>query len=308
MIIQLLEPEGFPPPALERLASIGHVVIGTQTDTSRVNAVFVRLASRLDAAFHARYPELQWIVSPTTGLNHIDVGYFEAAGVRILSLRGRTEFLDRIRATTEHTVALTLALLRNLPAAAKAVLDGKWDRYPHKGRELCGKTVLIYGYGRIGRQIAPIYQAFGCRVLAHDIVPDRVPADLRCDLGVALPEVDICSIHLPLTSETEGLIGEAVLGRLPAQAVVVNTSRGEIIDQNYLLEALEAGRLAGAALDVLVDEPDPLTPTLRARLAALGDRILVTPHIAGFTHESLATVETYIADVFIDALHAPETA
>lgn len=302
MKTQILEPEDFPVGAIERLAALGTVVIGPTDDTRDVEAVFVRLASVLDASFHAGYPALRWIVSPTTGLNHVDLDYFAARGVEVISLRGRTAFLDNIHATAELTIAIALTLIRDIPAAVSAVRDGVWDRYPHKGRELFGKTVLLFGYGRIGRLVAPIYRAFGCRVLAHDIVEDRVPDEYRCDLETALAATDVLSIHLPLNSETEGLVGSDLLAHLPSSAIVVNTSRGEIVDQEYLLAALEQGRLAGAALDVLAGEPEPISPQLQARLAALGKRIVITPHIGGFTYESLGAVEEFITSAFIDSI------
>lgn len=302
MQIQLLEPDDFPQAAIARLAELGEVIIGPADDTSAVEAVFIRLASVLDADFHARYPALRWIVSPTTGLNHIDLDHFAAHGVEVISLRGRTAFLDTIHATAELTIAIALTLIRDIPAAVSAVRSGAWDRYPHKGNELFGKTVLLLGYGRIGRLVAPIYRAFGCRVLAHDIVEDRVPAEYRCDLDAALAETDLLSIHVPLNADTENLVGPAMLDRLPPRAIVVNTSRGEIVDQAHLFAALESGKLAGAALDVLTGEPDPVTPELQARLAALGKRIVITPHIGGFTHESLDAVEEFITGAFIDSI------
>jgi len=304
MRIRVLEPEGFPEAAIERLRTLGEVFLGkpSRTPEPGVEAVFVRLAERLDAAFHRTFPDLKWIVSPTTGLNHIDLEHFAAGGVEVVSLRGRAELLDRIHATAEHTLALALALLRDIPGAAAAVREGRWDRYPHKGNELHGKRVLLLGYGRIGRMVAPLYRAFGCTVRAHDRLGGRVPDELRCRFPEALAETDLLSVHLPLEPQTRRLLGAGLLGLLPGHAVVVNTARGEVIDQEALLSAIEQGALAGAALDVLWDEPDPVTPELRARLAALGRRLVVTPHIGGFTDESLAAVEAYIADVFIAAV------
>lgn len=304
MTVLILEPEGFPAAALDRLRAVGPVVVGADAPGAEsAEAIFVRLATVLDTGFHARYPALRWIVSPTTGLNHIDLDYFADAGVEVISLRGRVDFLDHIHATAEHTLTLALSLLRRLPSAVADVAAGRWDRYPFKGRELHGKTVLLLGYGRIGRMVAPLYTAFGCHVRAVDIVPGRVPDTLACTLDSALADTDILSIHLPLVAETEGYVDAAMLGRLPERAVVVNTARGEVIDQPALFAALEAGALAGAALDVLWQEPAPIDEELRGRLARLDGRLLLTPHIGGFTHESLEAVETFITDVFIDAAH-----
>jgi phosphoglycerate dehydrogenase-like enzyme len=306
MIVQILEPEDFPGEAREILGRLGKVVAG-DIDAERrgqVGVVFTRLARRIDAAFHADYPALRWIVSPTTGLDHIDLDHFAAAGVGVISLRGETAFLDTIHATAEHTLALTLALLRDLPGAAAAVAGGHWDRTRHKGRELFGKTVLLLGYGRIGRLVHPVFEAFGCRVIAHDVVAGRVPAALACDWPAALEDADILSVHLPLNGETAGLVGGALLDRLPTHAIVVNTARGTIIDQEALFERIEDGRLAGAALDVLAGEPEPLDAALAARIAALGPRLVVTPHIGGYTWESLDAVEIFVARKLIEAIDA----
>lgn len=304
MQIQLLEPEGFPAAAIERLKRLGPVIAGAAEDTREVEAVFTRLAAVLDRDFHRRYPRLRWIVSPTTGLDHIDLEHFAGCGVEVISLRGHTDILDDIHATAEHTLALALALLRKLPSAVAEVRRGRWDRYPHKGRELHGKKVLVYGFGRIGRQVAALYRSFGCEVRAHDRVAGRLPEPLAGAPETLLTDTDILSIHLPLEAETKGLVGADLLARLPSRAMVVNSSRGEILDQEALLNALEQGRLAGAALDVLAGEPAPLGPELLRRMKALGDRLVVTPHIGGFTFESLEAVENYVADLFIQAAHA----
>jgi D-3-phosphoglycerate dehydrogenase / 2-oxoglutarate reductase len=308
MKIRILEPDDFPAAAVARLEEIAEIEMGPPgpVPDPDVRAVFVRLARRLGPELSELYPNLRWIVSPTTGLDHIDGEHFAARGVEVISLRGRTEFLDRIHATAEMTIALALALYRDLPAADRAVREGEWNRYPHKGRELHGKTVLILGYGRIGRLVEPLYRAFGCRVLAHDCVEGRVPAELSCDFPAALAETDVLSVHLPLNDDTAGIVGAELLARLPSRAVVINTSRGEIVDQDFLIDALESGALSGAALDVLKGEPAPIGPELQGAMEQLGGRLLITPHIGGFTHESLDAVELFITEVFLEAAgHAP---
>lgn len=306
MIIQILEPEDFPQEACEILGKMGKVVLGEIDDSCRqqVEVIFTRLSRRIDASFHADYPSLRALVSPTTGLDHIDLSHFAAAGVRVISLRGETEFLDTIHATAEHTIGLALGLLRDLPRATAAVRGGRWDRTRHKGRELFGKKVFLLGYGRIGRLVHPLFEAFGCRVFANDIVEGRVPDALACAFPDVLGEVDILSIHLPLNDETFRFVDDAMLSRLPAHAFVINTSRGSVIDQEALLVRLEEGRLVGAALDVLDGEPNPLSGDLVARIAALSSRLVVTPHIGGYTWESLEAVEVFVARRLQEALHA----
>lgn len=306
MLIQILEPEDFPAAALRMLKAQHSVHCGPLPPErqSKVEAVFARLARKLGPDFHRDYPALRFVVSPTTGLDHIDLAYFDARGVETVSLRGRTDFLDTIHATAEHTIALALALLRDLPRACQAVLAGDWDRTRHKGRELHGKTVVLLGYGRIGRLVAPLYEAFGCRVLAHDGVAGRVPPRLVMDFPTQLAEADLLSIHLSLDPSTAGYVDGALLDRLPPEAVIVNTARGDILDQAALIERLEQGRLRGAALDVLAGEPEPLDQVLMERIKALGSRLIVTPHIGGYTWESLEAVEIYMAEQLLAAIDA----
>ena len=306
MITLVLEPADFPRDALDTLAGLGEVMLGEAPADRRgeVEAVFTRLARRLDAAFHAEYPALRFIVSPTTGLDHIDLDHFAQAGVQVISLRSETAFLDSIHATAEFTIALALALLRDLPGATRAVGTGAWDRYPHKGRELHGKSVLLLGYGRIGRLVRPLYEAFGCRVRAFDRDADKVPPDIACDLEAALGETDILSVHVSFDASTRGLVEAAMFDRLPPHAVVINTSRGDILDQSALLDRIEDGRLAGAAVDVLSGEPSPLDPGLSERIARLGRRLVVTPHIGGYTEESLDAVELFVTRRLCEAIDA----
>jgi D-3-phosphoglycerate dehydrogenase / 2-oxoglutarate reductase len=292
----ILEPDGFPVKAIATLQKLGPVVLGPGPDSHDAEAVFVRLSTTINATFHKRFSKLRWIISPTTGLNHIDVDYFAKHNVELLSLRGRTEFLDNIPATAEHTLALVLALNRKLPQAVNSVRDGHWDRYPFQGTELFGKTVLILGYGRIGRQVHARYQAFGCKIIANDIDETRVPRDLWRPVPDAFAEADILSVHLPYGPTTHGYVDAAILAMLKPGCILVNTSRGEILCQNDVFSALRTGQLAGAALDVLDNEPAPINAVVRDALRELGDRLLITPHISGFTYESLSSVETFMAE------------
>lgn len=305
--ILLAEPNGFPDSARAILESLAPVrTPHTLEDPAAVRAVFVRLGRRIDAEFLAMYPNLAWLVTPTTGQTHLDHKALKAAGVRILALTGQTEFLDSIRATAEHTLALLLALLRRLPAAAASVTAGEWDRYPFKGREVSGSTALIVGYGRLGRQMNGLYTALGARVIATDIQPGRVPDNMSVTLDAGLAEADIVSIHVNYTPETTALIGRKALDMVKPGAVLVNTSRGEILDQPELFRALRSGRLRAAALDVLVGEPDPITPHVKSAIAEFGPRLLITPHIAGFTTDSLERVEVFMSERLAEAWHAAE--
>jgi len=303
MDILIKEPDNFPPRAIERLQRLGTVYRSDEPyPVNRIETVFIRLAERLGPAYHEEHPALSCIVTPTTGLNHLDLEYFATAGVDILSLKGRTEFLDNIHATSEHTLALTLALLRNLPEASNSVRAGTWNRKLFQGREIFGKTVLLVGYGRLGRQTHRLFEAFGARVLAFDIDPKKAGSEIAIPFADGLALADIVSLHVSLDESSTGFFGPSFFGAMKSGAILINTARGELVDQMALLKNLESGHLAGAALDVLWDEPDPLDDTVLNALRQFGPRLVITPHIGGLTWESLSAVEEYMTDLFIDNL------
>jgi D-3-phosphoglycerate dehydrogenase / 2-oxoglutarate reductase len=267
------------------------------------DAVWFRLAHRVDAALLGAHPRCRILATPVTGLDHIDLAACEARGVRVISLRGETEFLRDVRATAELAVTLVLALIRRIPQAAESVRRGEWRRDLFRGGELHGKTAGIVGVGRLGRIVADYLRAFGMRVIGVDPRPD-FPRDVeRADsLEALLPVCDVVSLHVSYDGSTRGLIGVRELNLMKTSAVLVNTSRGGVIDEAALLAALESGRLAGAALDVVEGEPDvrPEHPVLRA--AARLENLLVVPHIGGNTRESFAKTEVFLARKVAEAL------
>lgn len=302
MIVHLAEPDGFDPAALELLSGHFEVLQGDlgAAEQAGVGAIFVRLANIIDAEFLRPYRNLRFVISPTTGLDHIDTAHLAERGITLISLKGETAFLDSIRATAEHTLALVLGLIRRLPAAASATRAGLWDRYAFQGRELAAMTVCVLGYGRIGRQVTQLYEAFGARVHAHDIVAGRVPERLAMRFPKELAGTDLLSVHLPLEDHTRNFVGRDLLESLPRGALVVNTARGDVVDQDALFDLLTGGHLGGAALDVLRGEPAPLGERVASAQAVLGDRLIITPHIGGFTRESLTAVETFMAQRLLE--------
>ena len=265
----------------------------------RFDVLIVRLRHQIDREVLDAAPRLQAIVTATTGVDHIDVEYARQKGVQVLSLRGETEFLRTVTATAEHTWTLLLALMRRLPQAFESVKDGEWTRDQFRGHELSGRRLGLVGFGRVGRQMARYGRAFDMAVATFDpYTTDREDGVQQADeLASLLTRSDVVSLHVPLNVETQQMIGAGELRRLPRGAALVNTSRGEIIDETALAQALESGRLAGAALDVLAHERDS---TLRRqspllRYARANDNLIVTPHIAGATCESMANTEVFMA-------------
>jgi D-3-phosphoglycerate dehydrogenase len=270
------------------------------------DAIWIRLARRIDAEMLGTRPRCRTLVAGVTGLDHVDLEACAARGVRVLSLKGETAFLKDVRATAELTVGLLLALLRHIPAAAAHVRAGGWDRGLFRGHELFGKTAGVVGMGRLGAQVARLLAAFGMHVLGYDLRPD-FPEGLaeRCPgLLALLARSDVVTLHVPYGPETRHLIGQAELEAMKSTAVLVNTSRGGVVDEAALLTALATGRVAGAALDVLEGEPaiDPGHAVVRA--LASHNNLLVVPHLGGYTTESLEKTEVFLAERLVALLAA----
>ena len=310
-----LEPQDYSPVARAVLDRLGDVSDGPLTRSELMdrvgecNVLIVRLAHRIDREILDRAGQLRVVVSSTTGLDHIDADYAASKGIAILSLRGEVEFLRGIPATAEHTWALLLALVRNLPAAVQSVRAGEWDRDRFKGHELAGQQLGILGLGRIGEMVARYGLAFGMRVSAYD--PFRQGWMERVDRASSQADLfsrsDVLSIHVPLNEQTVRLVGEAELVRLPAGALLVNTARGQVIDESALLQALESGRLAGAALDVLADETmGQLKSSLLLAYARSHTNLIITPHLGGATVESMAATEVFMANKLKEFLEHSE--
>jgi D-3-phosphoglycerate dehydrogenase len=307
-MLQILnaEPDGYSDDARRILGGLGKVHeenLAREELIARLadyDVLIVRLRSRIDREVLQAAPRLQAIVSATTGLDHIDVEHARAHGVEILSLRGETEFLRGVPATAEHTWGLLLALMRRIPEAVEAVREGEWNRDALRGRDLRGRRLGLVGLGRVGEMVARYGQAFGMEVHAFD--PFRAGwgsgVERHRDLDGLLRHADVLSIHAPSDETTRRLIGARELALLPPGAVLVNTSRGELIDSPALLAALAEGQLGGAALDVVPGERDPDNRE-RSALLEYGRRhrnLLMTPHIAGASADSMARTEIFMAE------------
>lgn len=312
MKVLIAESEGFSPVALRRLRDRAEV---TEADLRRdelldavrgVDVLWVRLRNQIDEEVFAAAPHLRVLVTNTTGLNHIDLDAARTRDVHVISLRGEVELLRTVRGTAELTLGLVLALVRHLPAASAHVREGGWDRYLFKGHDLYEKTAGIVGYGRLGSIVATYFRALGMQVLAttRDTDPPSPPDQVSLvSLEELLGQADLVSLHVDLNPETRGMFGPRQFATMKPGAWFVNTARGEVVDETALLAALKSGRLRGAALDVLADEMALILherPLMR--YAATHDNLIVTPHIGGFTFESLARTEQHLAGRLLDYL------
>jgi D-3-phosphoglycerate dehydrogenase len=270
------------------------------------DVVWIRLANRITAEVLGPRPRTRVLVSPTTGLDHIDLDACRERGIRVVSLQGEFEFLKNVRATAEMTLALTLALLRRLPAAVHSVSSGDWNRDRFRGGEVFDKTVGIVGVGRLGTIVARYFRTLGAEVIGYDPRPD-FPYEVarRVDrLPELLAQSDIVCILMKYDETTRHLFAAAEFAAMKEGAVLVNTSRGGVIDEKALLAALERGKPAAAALDVLEGEPNITAEHPLVAYARTHENVLITPHIGGNTLESLQKAETFLAGRVVAALDA----
>jgi D-3-phosphoglycerate dehydrogenase len=264
--------------------------------------LIVRLGLQVNAQVIQSNSQLRIIGSPTTGLDHIDLEAARACGVAVISLKGERAFLDQVYATAEHTFALLLSLLRHIPTSFASVKDYQWRRDIYRGNELNGKTLGIVGCGRLGSLVAGYAQAFGMQVLTYDPYQPDFPSGVQPvqSLNEMLSQSEIVSIHAPLNPETTGMFSYEQFSALTPGAWLVNTSRGAIIDQAALLDALETGKLSGAALDVICDEMSPLPkPNPLIEYARLHDNLIITPHLGGATQESIEKADLFLVQKII---------
>lgn len=259
-------------------------------DLKDADALIVRSATKVTESLLAQAPKLRVIARAGTGIDNVDLNAASARGILVMNAPGGNSV-----SVAEHALALMLSLARSIPIADATMKRGVWDKKKLTGAELRGKTLGLVGLGRIGQEVAARARAFGMEIVAHD---PFISEEVAKSLGIGLVSLDgLCetsdyvSLHIPATTETRHLFGKARLARCKKGIRIVNTARGELIDEAALAEAIESGQVAGAALDVFEKEPPA-----EWRLAQL-PQVVATPHIAASTAEAqeLVGLETATA-------------
>jgi D-3-phosphoglycerate dehydrogenase / 2-oxoglutarate reductase len=294
-IITLTDPSQASPPVLQKaeviLAPLGYFC-GKQT---------------IDHA-----SKLKIIGSNTTGHPHIDVGYARSKGIRVITLKNQHKFLKTITPTAELTWGLIIAVTRNIISGFQSVLQGKWSRWPFGGKNMLSRMSLgVVGYGRLGKKVASYGSCFGMQVGCFDPYIDRIPKAVKrfATLADLVSSSDIITVHVPHEPETENMFSRRIFAKFQPGAYFINTSRGELVDQDALLEALEKKILAGAAIDVLADEfkPDFQKTTMDHPLikyASTHSNLIITPHIGGSTQDAWHLTQAHTIELILEALHS----
>jgi D-3-phosphoglycerate dehydrogenase len=259
------------------------------------DALVVRSATRVTAAVLERAPKLRVVGRAGVGVDNVDLDAATRRGVLVMNTPG-----GNAPSVAEHTLALLLSLARKIPALDSAMHAGRWEKSKGQGTELRGKTLGLLGLGRVGAEVARRARALEMRVLACDpfLTEDaaREAGVILVPLDQLLAESDFLSLHTALVPETERIINAANLAKTKRGAYIVNTARGELVDEGALADALRSGQLAGAGLDVFAVEPPKDSPLLGL------SNLIATPHVAGSTAEAQEEVGTLIAQQVRDFL------
>jgi len=252
------------------------------------DALIVRSATKVTPDLLDKAPRLRVVGRAGVGVDNIDLDEATRRGVLVMSTPGGNAV-----SVAEHTFALLLSLARQVPRLDKAMHEGKWEKSSAAGTEVRGKTLGLIGLGRIGSEVAVRAEAFDMRVLGYDpYISEAAARELQVELVPLerlLAESDFVSLHTAVSPATQNLINAGTLAQMKQGARLVNAARGELIDEAALAEALKSGKLAGAALDVFVEEPPKNSPLLELA------NVIATPHVAGSTAEAQEEVGTQVA-------------
>ena len=259
------------------------------------DAVIVRSQTKLTEDIIGAASRLKVIGRAGVGLDNVDIGAATKKGVIVMNAPGGNTI-----STCEHTFALIMSLARKVPFGHASLKKGEWNRSKFKGIEIYSKTLGIIGFGRIGKEVAKRARAFGMEVLVYDpFITEEIVANTgvkSVTLKELLARSDIVTVHVPLTAETKGLISKSEISLMKHDSFIINCARGGIVDEDALCEALGSKRIAGAALDVFINEPPSNLDLIKM------DNLIVTPHLGASTQEAQVNVAVEIAHCIKDTL------
>jgi D-3-phosphoglycerate dehydrogenase len=274
------------------------------------SGIIVRSRFQLDKDLLSLAKNLSFIGRVGAGMEGIDVTYAASAGIRCLNAPEGNR-----NAVGEHALGMLLALLNRLLIVDEEVRNGIWKREENRGLELDGKTIGIIGYGNTGSAFAKKLSGFDCKVLAYDKYKNDFSDEYvtESDMDRIFSEADILSLHVPLTEETQQLVNRAYLKKFSKDIVLINTSRGKVVNTEDLVRDLDTGKVSAAALDVLEYESmsfeglqdDELPEPYKELIAS--DKVILSPHIAGWTHESKLKLAEVIVSKIIANFRPPSS-
>jgi len=267
------------------------------------DGVIIRSRIKLDKEMIDKGTKLKFIARAGAGMENIDVPYAESKGIKCLpSAEGNRD------AVGEHALGMLLCLFNNICRADKEVRQGLWIREGNRGVELQGKTVGIIGYGNMGSAFAKRLKGFDCTVLAYDKYKKNYSDEYVRETTIEelFEKTDVLSIHLPLTEETNYIVNRSFFGKFQKNIYFINTSRGKQVRTDDLVECMKSGKVIGACLDVMEYESlsfeglDKTNLPTSFKYLIESDRVVLTPHIAGWTHESNEKISATLAKKILE--------
>jgi len=304
--MKVLACDGIDPAAVKRIRDAGHDVVEAKglaapdllTALRGVQGLLVRSATKVTAEVLAGAPDLKVVVRAGTGLDNVDRAAAEARGVIVRNTPNANSV-----SVAEITFAMLLGLERHIADAASDLRAGRWEKSKYQGRELYGRTLGVIGFGRIGQEVANRARAFGMRVVAYDPVVTSGPSGFEwirhADRETVLREADVLTLHVPLTDDTRHSLSAAEFKLMKHDAVLVNASRGGVVDEPALYEVLAGGKLRAAAIDVFEREPAPADHPLLSL-----PNVLPLPHLGASTSEAQRRAGMDAAEALLEALAA----
>jgi D-3-phosphoglycerate dehydrogenase len=256
------------------------------------DALIVRSATKVTAELLASAPKLKLVARGGVGLDNVDQAACKARGIKVLNTPGASS-----NAVAELALGLMIGALRNIQKAHHQMKNGKWEKKTLTGSEIEGKTLGVIGYGRIGALLGNKARALGMRVIAYNPPPrhDDGKVEFVESLDAFLGMADVISVHVPATPQTVNMINAASIAKMKNGVIIINTSRGEIIDEDALYDAVKSGKVGGAALDVFRAEP------YKGRLLEL-ENVYLTPHLGASTREAQEKIGAELVKILKDEL------
>ena len=294
MKIFLSEQQEISTESLELLKVNGHELVTkfSGDKDSSIRGLFIRTYTKVDNKYLDQFPSLSVIMRAGSGLDNIDLNECNSRNIKVFNSPGANAI-----SVAEHALTLMLMLLKNIKGHNSNLMLGRWRERSLLGSELSGKTIGLVGCGAVGLALSKLLQAFDVKILGFTKNPDLNKFEsngiIHSSLDSLLSTSDVVSIQIPLTKETINMIGDKQFSLMKTTCYLINVSRGEIIDEKSLIRALSHNQIMGAAIDVAIGEPN-----INSRLFTLKN-LIITPHIAGYTHEADVVISTQAVKNFL---------
>ncbi|MEW6749157.1 MAG: hydroxyacid dehydrogenase [Candidatus Micrarchaeota archaeon] len=272
---------------IRKLGEVDYKPADVKAAISDADALIVRSATKVSAELIADAEKLKIVARAGVGLDNVDQKACEAKGIKVLNTPGAST-----NAVAELVIGLMISSMRNVQKANRQMKNGVWEKKKLTGHEISGRTLGVIGYGRIGAAVGKKAHALGMKVLAYNPPPRREDGIARFvdNLDEFLGQVDVLTLHAALTEGTRDIISKDNIANMKDGAFIINTARGEMIDEDALYEAVKSGKIAGAALDVYREEP------YKGKLLELED-VSFTPHIGAGTKEAQARIGAELVEL-----------